>query len=417
VSEILDRLKKLQDMRGDEIEAWFTLKRAEAMPFLTTSVDLRHNGLRVVPVDTNLFPAGFNNLSPRARSRAARFIGHFLKDHAPLAKQILIIPENHTRNMGYLENLAVMVSLFESLGLSVRLGSLIAESGSPIELVSPSGAPLIEYPLLREGQTLRLEDGFTPDLIVMNNDMTSGAPAQLIDLAQPVMPPVGMGWYSRKKSIHFDEYRKLLREFCGAFGLDPWLFKADFFHCGLVDFKERTNINRVAAAVKKVLDNAKRKHEEHGISDDPYVFIKADSGTYGMGIMTVRSPEEIFEMNKKDRNKMNVIKEGAQVSEVIIQEGIPTTDAIDGSPAEPMIYMIDGVPIGGMWRVNSERDAFNNLNAAGMRFVGMCDETETADCPELKPLVDCHFRSFGIIAALAALAAARENYDSYMLNL
>ncbi len=417
MSDILERLKKLQDTRGDEIEAWFTLKRAEAMPFLTTSVDLRHNGRRLVPVDTNLFPAGFNNLSPRARARASRFIAHFLEDHIPQAKRILIIPENHTRNLGYLENLAVMTHLFAALNLDVRIGSLAAETGQPIELETPSGQHLTQYPLVREGGTLRLEDGFTPDLVVMNNDMTSGAPAQLIDLAQPVMPPVGMGWYSRKKSIHFDEYRKLLREFCGVFGLDPWLFKADFFHCGLVDFKERTNINRVAAAVKKVLDNARRKHEEHGIKDEPYVFVKADSGTYGMGIMTVRSPDEIFEMNKKERNKMNVIKEGAQVSEVIIQEGIPTTDTVDGAPAEPMVYMIDGVPIGGMWRVNSERDAFNNLNAAGMRFVGMCDEGEEPDCPDSRPLVDCHFRSFGTIAALAALAAARENYDSFMLNL
>jgi glutamate--cysteine ligase len=417
MSAILDTLKTLNDTRGDEIEAWFTLKRAEATPFITTSVDLRHSGMRLVPVDTNLFPAGFNNLSPRARVRASRFLGHFLSEHAPGAQRILIVPENHTRNMGYLENLAALLEIFESLGLEVRLGSLLAPRGEPVLLQAPGGRALSEAPLVREGDRLVLEDGFVPDLILMNNDMTSGPPPILEGLSQPVHPPLGMGWYSRRKTVHFDEYRRLSAEFGTHFGIDPWLLSADFYQCGLVDFKERTNLNRVARVVQKILERARMKHAQYGIADEPYVFVKADSGTYGMGIMTVQSPDELFELNKKDRNKMNIIKEGVQVSNVIVQEGIATLDTVDGSPAEPMIYMIDGVPVGGMWRINAERDRLGNLNAAGMRFTGMCDETEVPDCPDKKALADCHFRSFGIVAALAALAAARENYESYMINL
>jgi glutamate--cysteine ligase len=414
---ILQPLKKLDEERGEDMEKWLAKKREQAMPFLTTSVDLRHSGLRLAPVDTNLFPAGFNNLSPRARARASRFIQRFIEDNHRGAKRVLIVPENHTRNMGYLENLATMLSLFEAIDVEVKIGSLIAEPGNPIELVSPSGRALSELPLVRRGDTLSLEDGFTPDIIVMNNDMTSGAPEILKDLKQPVLPPVGMGWYSRRKSIHFDAYKKLMQEFGAHFDLDPWLFTAEFYHCGLVNFKERTNLNRVAKAVQIVLEKSRAKHLQYGIKEDPYVFVKADSGTYGMGIMTVRDPSEIFELNKKDRNKMQVVKEGAQVSEVIIQEGIPTIDTVGGKPAEPMIYMIDGIPVGGMWRFNGERDAQSNLNAAGMEFTGMCDESEQPDCPDMRAVEDCNFRSFGIIAALAALAAARENYDSYMLHI
>jgi hypothetical protein len=74
-----------------------------------------------------------------------------------------------------------------------------------------------------------------------------------------------------------------------------------------------------------------------------------------------------------------------------------------------MVYMIDGLPVGGMYRVNGERDNTNNLNAAGMEFVGMCDEMETADTGR-KSVKECDFRAYGIVAAIAALAAAREQY-------
>ncbi|MFW0777486.1 MAG: glutamate--cysteine ligase [Rickettsiales bacterium] len=408
---VLQTLKELYASRGDEIENWLASKRSEAVPFVYTSVDLRHSRLRVVPVDTNLFPAGFNNLSPRGMDRASRFLARHFQDDFPEAKRVLIIPENHTRNLFYLENLAVIKSLFEAQGLEVQIGSLAVEKGEVLELKSHSGKPITQHHIMRDGNKVALKNGFVPDVVVVNNDMTSGSPDILHELEQPVIPPVGMGWYRRRKSVHFDMYKQLSTEFCEAFGLDPWLLSAEFHSCGLVDFKDRSSLECVAKSVEDILTRARAKHEEYGIKDDPYVFIKADSGTYGMGIMTVKTPEEIFELNKKDRNKMQTIKEGTRVSEIIIQEGVPTVDVIDDKVAEPMIYMIDGVPVGGMWRVNEQRDNRSNLNAAGMSFTGMCDETED-ECGEWKSVQDCHFRSFGLVAALAALAAAREQYET-----
>jgi len=127
--------------------------------------------------------------------------------------------------------------------------------------------------------------------------------------------------------------------------------------------------------------------------------------------MTVRSGEELMELNKKTRNKMGTIKEGTRNSEVIVQEGVPTIDKVQGAIAEPMLYVIDGVPVGGAYRVNDQRDTLSNLNAPGMRFIGMCDEGECGD--EVKDSVEtteCNFGVFGLVAALAALAAGREVY-------
>lgn len=417
MTEILATLKKLYDEQGERVERWLGRQRQQAEPFFYTSVDLRHSGLRLAPVDTNLFPAGFNNLSPKARQRAMRFIARYLQESHPGARRVLIVPENHTRNLNYLENLAVLSSLIEGAGAEVQLGSLAAEKGQVLELQSATGQKVVQHSLVRDGKTLLLENGYKPDLIIMNNDLTGGSREILENVEQPVVPPLGMGWYRRRKSVHFDSYRLIARQFAEHFNIDPWLLSAEFHGCGQIDFKERTGLDCLAKAIDEIIAKARAKHAQYGITDDPYVFVKADSGTYGMGIMTVKSGGEILELNKKDRNKMQTVKEGAHVSEVIVQEGIATIDTVDGKPAEPMVYMIDGVPVGGMWRVNGARDAQNNLNAAGMEFAGMCDETEFRDCPELKAVNDCNFRSFGIIAAMAALAAARENYESYMINL
>lgn len=404
---IIATLEHLYDMREEEIERWLAQKRAEAAPFVTTSVDLRHSGLRLAPVDTNLFPAGFNNLSAAARIRATRFFTRWLEDNAPQAKCALIVPENHTRNLAYLDNLHVIAGIVSASGLEVKIGSVAIEE--PLSLTSLSGHAVEEVPLTRDGESFRTKDGFTPDFVLLNNDCTSGIPPLLDGIVQPVFPPPQMGWHRRRKSVHFAAYRHLAREFAEVFELDYWLISAYFHHAGQIDFKHQEGLDALAKAVDEVLKCAKKKHVQYGITEDPYVFVKADSGTYGMGIMAVRSGSEMMEMNKKERNKMQVVKEGAVVSEVIIQEGIPTVDLINEKTAEPMVYMIDGVPVGGMYRLNAGRDRFTNLNASGMEFTGMCDEDEK-DCGR-QPVQACNFKSYGLIAAMAALAAARERYN------
>ena len=158
MDDILQTLKKFNNDCQEEIESWLSEKRKESAPFFYTSVDLRHSGRRLVPVDTNLFPAGFNNLSPRARARASNTIARFIEEDYPSAKRVLIIPENHTRNLGYLENLHVLKSLLEHGGSEVRIGSFIAEMHAPLTLETGSGATITEYPLIRDGAELNRND-------------------------------------------------------------------------------------------------------------------------------------------------------------------------------------------------------------------------------------------------------------------
>jgi len=402
---ILDMLRDLIGSRSEEITAWMDARRMESGAPFYSSVDLRHAGYKLAPVDTNLFPAGFNKLSPSARQRASLHVATRLGRYQQKVCRLIIIPENHTRNQGYLDNLGALRSILEGAGVEVRIGSLVA-TDAPIELATSAGEPLIELPLKRERGTLMTSDGFTPQMIILNNDLTSGFPDILRGVSQAVAPRPSQGWHRRRKSIHFDAYDKLAREFADSFQIDPWLIASESHKCGQVNFGDKQGLDCVAMGVEKVLHKVRAHYAQYGITDEPYVYVKSDAGTYGMGIMTVKSGDEMLELNKKLRNKMNVIKEGVQSTEVVIQEGIPTIDNIDGAPAEPMLYMVDGHAVGGAYRVNKERDGQGNLNATGMEFVGMCDESEDGKAK----MRDCHFGALGLIAELASLAAPREEY-------
>ena len=409
-TQVMDLLKHLGETRGDEIHTWMNARAMESGAPFYSSVDVRHAGYKIAPVDTNLFPAGFNQLSAAARTRAASRIASRLTRYNEV-KRVLVIPENHTRNTGYIDNLTALLSILRDAGCEVELGSLAA-TDAPIDVVNSAGDTLREMPLQRMGSLLKTASAFCPQLILLNNDLTSGLPDSLRGVSQPIVPRPSQGWHRRRKSIHFEAYDKLAHEFATAFSIDPWLITTEFHKCGRVNFGERQGLECVAMGVEKVLHRIRSHYARYGITHEPYVYVKSDSGTYGMGIMTVKSGDEMLEINKKIRNKMNVIKEGVQSTEVIIQEGVPTVDAVEGSPAEPMLYLVDGHAVGGAYRVNDQRDAENNLNATGMRFVGMCDEGEAGKVA----MPECKFGALGLIAELASLAAQREEYgESYSI--
>ena len=344
--------------------------------------------------------------------RAAKRFEAAIKQRVENAKNILIFPEAHTRNLPYLDNLNILEYILTQAGFEVKIGALAAHDDQPIELMTEGGEQVVQYPLTQEDGKLVTTDGFAADVVILNNDCTSGVPPLLQNIAQPVMPTPCMGWFQRRKSDHFQAYQALATNFAEAFDLDPWALNA-YFDCARgVNFKSRIGTDELAQKVDVMVANIQKKYDEYGISDAPYVYVKADSGTYGMGIMQVQNGSELLELNKKQRNKMHVIKEGALVHDVILQEGVPTVDTIDEKSAEPMIYMVDGVPVGGMFRVNQGRDALENLNAAGMQFEGMCDTDEekdkNQDRREAHKVTGCDFSAYGIIAAMSALAVGIE---------
>ena len=228
---------------------------------------------------------------------------------------------------------------------------------------------------------------------------------------QIVIPPLQAGWAIRRKSNHFAAYDQIADEFAQMLGLDPWFINPYFGRCGEVNFHERSGEECLATNVDFVLEQMREKYREHNISDTPYVVVKADAGTYGMGVMTVRDASEVRGLNRKQRNKMAVIKEGLEVTEVIIQEGVPTRENVAGAAAEPVVYMIDRYVVGGFYRVHTDRGPDQNLNAPGMHFVPLAfsDSCNLPDCSaQAGDSAPNRFYSYGVIARLALLAAAIE---------
>ncbi len=395
------------------IEQWLRAQWQEHTPPFYTSVDLRNAGFKLAPVDTNLFPGGFNNLNPEFLPLCVQAAMAVIEKICPEACNLLLVPENHTRNLFYLQNVARLASVLRHAGLNVRIGSLLPEITAPTRLDLPDGQVLTLEPLRRLGQGGRRLglDGFDPCTILLNNDLSAGIPALLQDLhEQHLLPPLHAGWHVRRKSHHFAAYHSVARDFSAAIGIDPWLIDPGFGVCGRINFHERTGEECLAANVDALLEKTRTKYREYGVTEQPFVIVKADAGTYGMGIMTVHDASEVKSLNRKQRNKMSVGKEGLQVTEVIIQEGVPTFETVDDGVAEPVIYMIDRYVVGGFYRVNTSRGRDENLNAPGMRFEPLafdtgCSLPDASQSPDAPPN---RFYAYGVVARLAMLAAALE---------
>ncbi|MDP2785492.1 MAG: glutamate--cysteine ligase, partial [Sulfurimicrobium sp.] len=319
------------------IEQWFRSKWQEYNAPFYASVDLRNAGFKLAPVDTNLFPGGFNNLNKAFLPLCVQAAMSAVEKICPVAQRFLLIPENHTRNTFYLQNVAQLATILRHAGLHVRIGSLLPEITAPTVLDLPDGQTLTLEPIRREGDKLKL-DGFEPCAIVLNNDLSAGVPEILQGLKQPIIPPLHAGWATRRKSQHFSAYDQVSTEFSQIAHIDPWLINPYFASCGKINFHERLGEECLAAAVDELLKDIREKYREYGVENDAFVIVKADAGTYGMGIMTVKDASEVKGLNRKQRNKMSVIKEGQQVSEVIIQEGVYTFESINQAVAEPVVY-------------------------------------------------------------------------------
>src|SRR5947207_2876551 len=82
-----------------QIEDWLQAQwRKVPIPFYA-SVDLRESDFKLAPVDVNLYPGGFNNLSSQDLAQATQLIKPLLDQTIHTGYQrLLIIAEAHTRN-------------------------------------------------------------------------------------------------------------------------------------------------------------------------------------------------------------------------------------------------------------------------------------------------------------------------------
>lgn len=406
---LLDLEKKILDATP-AIERWFRLEWQEHTPPFYCSVDLRNAGFKLAPVDTNLFPGGFNNLAPEVLPLAVQAAMAAIEKICPDAKNLLLIPERHTRNSFYLQNIARLSTIMRHAGLNVRLGSLSDEITEPTTIELPDGQHVVIEPLERTQRRLGLKN-FDPCSILLNNDLSAGIPPILEGLhEQYLLPPLHAGWAVRRKSQHFSAYDDIVKKFAKMIDVDQWMLNPFFAKCEGIDFDERVGEEALADTVDAVIKKISKKYREYGITEKPFVVIKADAGTYGMGVMTVHDASELKQLNRRDRSKMSVVKDGLEVHDVIVQEGVYTFERINEAVAEPVVYMIDRYVVGGFYRVHTGRGTDENLNAPGMHFVPLAFEHTALPDVHAKPgaAPPNRFYMYGVVARLALLAASVE---------
>ncbi|MCM2322958.1 MAG: glutamate--cysteine ligase [Oligoflexia bacterium] len=402
-------------LKRAELAAWHDEQLHRAPPPFYCSIDLRDAGYKIAPVDSNLYPAGFNNICPEDLRTAGPIVRAELESIARRLghgqpRRVLILPESHTQNLYYLENLHYLSQIIADSGLEVRLGWYGAAEGTdpkaPIALTSATGKQLQAFPLEIRAGVVSAGD-FVPDVLLLNNDFSGGYPEALDAVTQPIIPSHTLGWHSRRKSEHFAFYNELAAEFAAILEVDPWFIQIDTEEVAPVNFNDEQGIDEVAAAAERILSRTRQAYEAHKVARKPFVFIKNNAGTYGMGIMVAHASEELHQLNRRAKNKMSVGKNRMLIQSVAVQEGIPTATLVDRLPAEPVIYLVGGELIGGFLRTNPERGEEENLNSQGMVFRKLCmsDLRAIEEPASGEPVLEL---VYGAIARISALATGRE---------
>ena len=163
------------------IERWFRLEWMEHTPPFYSSVDVRNAGFKLAPVDTNLFPNGWNHLTPEMLPLAVQAAMAAIEKICPETRNLLVIPENNVANTGYLASLAQLQRIFHMAGLNVRIGSIDPAIKTSTVMTLPDGESITLEPVIRGKRRIGLKD-FDPCTILLNNDLAAGVPGILEDI-------------------------------------------------------------------------------------------------------------------------------------------------------------------------------------------------------------------------------------------
>ena len=421
IDQIIDRYIENET----EINQWLnTLAPQNDLP-IYSSVDIRDSSIKMSSIDTNLFPAGFNNLCRFSIQRAHTIFKEAILSKKNTCKHILIICEEHTRNKWYLENIYNIKFIAEKAGFKITIATFMKDSlkdliDDQIDVVSQLNNPLTIHRLRPIINDIKSKNSDI-DLILLNNDLSDGIPEELLESDIPIFPSPCVGWHNRKKSKHFKYFNTICEQLClkldPSGSLDPWFISTLFEEVDTIDINDENDRSNLYEKAKLLFEKIQKKHDRYQIKEAPYIFIKANSGTYGMGVLPIYKPEELLELNRKARNKLYKGKGAVPITGFILQEGISSTLKIHEKTAELVMYSINNTCIGSFYRVNSAKNHADNLNSTGMYFERVCAKKENTPLPEGQYDAEKNCgtvlnkkaqKSYDLIAKIAGIATVHE---------
>jgi len=393
------------------IERWFRLEWMEHTPPFYCSVDVRNAGFKLAPVDTNLFPRGWNHLTREMLPLAVQAAQAAIEKICPEARNLLVIPENHSKNTFYLANVAQLVRIFQMAGLNVRVGSIDPAIKTPKKIELPNGDIVCLEPVVRSRRRLGLKN-FDPCTILLNSDLAAGTPGILEDLyEQYLLPPPHAGWSVRRKSNHLHSYEEVSKRFGKLLGIDPWLIQSIHARAPEVNFADGRNLDVLASQVDTVIAKVRRKYKEYGINEKPFAIVKTDDGSQGPGVLTVRDAKDLEALVRRPRGKAAPAGKDQGPFDLVVQEGVLTQERVHDGVAEPVVYMMDRYVVGGFYRVHPDRGADENLHLPDASYVPLAF-SESTHLPQLgaKPGASApnRFYMYGVIGRLAMVGASYE---------
>ena len=217
---MIECLQKLVNKRREDVIEWVKKKREEVTLPIYSSFDIRDNGTKASIVDSNLFPAGFNNLTKESKELASKYFKEFIPIFCK-CKDILIIPEAHTRNLFYLSNLNCLKKILTNAGYNVTLGSIREDVKEILEIDDSNSQPLILEKMKNVNGKIETKS-FKKGLLLLNNDFSTQAPELLHKVDYCIAPPLKLSWLHRKKGNHFRHFCGLIEEFSKYMDNSSW---------------------------------------------------------------------------------------------------------------------------------------------------------------------------------------------------
>ena len=393
------------------IERWFRLEWMEHTPPFYSSVDVRNAGFKLAPVATNLFPDGWQHLTQEMMPLAVQAAMAAIEKICPEARNLLLIPENRSTSTSYLSSLAQLRRIFYMAGLNVRMGSIDPAIKKTTAFKLENGETVTLEPVLRGKRRLGVKD-FDPCTILLNTDLAAGVPGILEEIhEQYLLPPLHAGWSTRRKSKHFKCYEEVAKRMGKLLGVDPWLINPMFDKCVGVDLLQDPGLESLASQADALLAKIRRKYKEYGIKEKPFIVVKTDDATPGLGVVIVRDAKELPALSLTVQARLGAGGLLGQSHDVLLQEGVLTRERINDAVAEPVVFMMDRYVVGGFYRIHPDTGVDENLNLPGSSFVPLAFEHSThLPQPGSKPGASApnRFYMYGVVARLAMLAASYE---------
>lgn len=359
-------------LNKNRLENWFE-EKSQGLAFpIYSSVDIRDGGHKLASVDANIFPAGFNNICPVDQEHDVGLFAQYLeKTYGCKQRKILLLAEDHSSNGYYWENIWTLSHLLTKAGATVQAAVLKPFSGV-FDMKTPSGKSVSVVSAARSGSGFDLASGFVPDLVISNNDFSNPSSQWKAGLELPINPAHELGWHARSKATHFEYYNDLVGEFASTIDINPNVFRLET-QLVEIDYGDVASLESMAQKAQVIIDHlSKQYRSEHRECCHPVLFVKSNRGTYGMGITTISSGEDLLRLSRKQIKRLGYGKGGHVTDQVILQEAVPTQLSVEGESAEPVIYLVGDQLAGGFLRSHGSKGRTENLNSPGAVYSRLC---------------------------------------------